>query len=435
MKILLIILLSCLNTANASFPELFGPSAGSISIGGQPERKSAANNYQAAALLGYSENTQFSFNTFYVSTHFKSINNIVIRNQSNTVNTFERGDVKTNLTPTAMFGAHLSTPLFAPSGPKFNFSVIAPFDRLMEASSGDPYQPKYVMYEERILRPSLHFSLAQSFSDWSFSLGAMTGFQSTGETYFVTRTTSGNPSLGKVSFNAKPSLGATASIAKRNDHSTSYLAFQQGMKSRLETQATGETEIASNSSFPFDFDVSTLLYFDPMTIRLGHQVERERIRIHFALEYQQWENYSPSTLKLKKRGGVINGSRNYEDLNPRDIFIPRLGFEYDLGDTWTIKSGYFYRQTPLPTEDLKHSGNSLDTDKHVVSLGLGKIIKISQRDVTLDVAYQGHFLKNQKVTKTSNREDGDPSEPKIGSPGYRVGGMIHVLGLGLTWMY
>ena len=66
MKFLLAILLSLSFTAHASLPELFGPSAGSIAIGNQLQKDSAANNYHAPSLLGYSQTTQFSFDFFYI---------------------------------------------------------------------------------------------------------------------------------------------------------------------------------------------------------------------------------------------------------------------------------------------------------------------------------------------------------------------------------
>jgi hypothetical protein len=435
MKLLLVILFSLCFEAQASLPELFGPSAGSIAIGNQAQNKSAANNYHAPALLGYSQSTEFSFDVFYVNANFKEINNVVIKNESNTVNTFEEGKVEVNPTPTSLLAAHFSTPLFSPTGMKLNFSFFAPFDRIMEADTGDPYQPRYVMYNNRFIRPLLIFTGSQSFGDWSYSAGVHTGFQTNGETYFITRTTTGNPSVGKMSFNAKPSVGIVASISRKHENQTSYFTFQQEMKSKLENRATGETEIASNTSFQFDFDVAALLYYDPMTLRLGHQVEFENSTLFLSLEYQQWENFEAPTMKLKKLGGTINGTDDYEELKLKNIFIPKIGIVKNINEKWIGKLGYFYRQSPIYTNNLKNSGNTIDVDKHVGSLGLAHLFKFHEKILTLDMAYQAHILRTQKITKTPNREDGDASEPKIGSPGYEVGGMIHVLSLGLSWMY
>ncbi len=442
MTFLLLILLNL--SAHASLCELFGPSAGSIAIASQAEKESAANNYHAAALLGYSKTTQFSFNTFYVSTDFKEIKNVVVKNETTTVDTFKRGNAEVNPTPTAMFGIHFSTPLFAPEGPKFNISVIAPFDRLMETDTGDPYQPRYVMYENRFIRPNLIFSGSQSFGDWAFSAGVQTGIQSNGETYFVTKTTAGTPSVGKMSFNAKPSIAALASVSKITSNHVTFLSFQQEMKSNLQNRASGETEVAGSASIPFDFDVSSLLYYDPLTIRLGHQIHFEdHSSFFFTTEFQQWDSYDGSSLKLKKRGGTITGSNDYERLKLRNLFIPKIGYSRKLSEKWTGKVGYFYRQSPLKTENLKHSGNSIDVDKHVASAGAAYLFKFYQKDIILDLAYQLHLLRSQHITKTPGLETGNPpsapsgsdEDVKIGSPGYSVGGKIHVVSLGLSWKY
>ena len=435
MKLLLVFLLSFTIDGYASVAELFGQSAGSIAIGNQAQKESAANNYQVAALQGYSKTTQFSFDVFSISTQFREINNVVIKNETNTVSTTESGNADVNSSPTAMFGAHLSTPLFSPEGPKLNFSAFAPFDRLLEADTGDPYQPTYVMYHNRFIRPVLMFSASQSFGEWSFSLGAQTGFQSNGEAYFITRTTPGTPSLGKISFNAKPSLGATASVSKRSDHHVTYLSFQQEMTSKFKNRATGETEVAGTGVGQFDFDLTSLLYYDPMILRLGHQIHLDTKSVFVSLEFQQWDHFQNSMLSIKKLGGTINGSENYENLKLKNIFIPKIGYEHKITDSWTGKVGYFYRQSPLDTNNLKNSGNSIDTDKHVASLGAAHIFTFYQKLITFDFAYQAHFLKTSKIVKTPNQENGDPAGVKIGSPGYSIGGMIHVLSLGLNWKY
>ena len=435
MKFFLVILLSLSISAHASLPELFGASAGSIAIGNQAQSQSAANNYYAPSILGYSQSTQFSFDLFYVAPDFKDIKNVVTKNETNTVNTFEIGNPEVTPTPSTMFAAHFSTPLFSPNGIKFNFSFFAPFDRLMESDTGDPYQPRYVMYDSRFLRPILIFTGAQSFGDWSFSAGVHTGLQTNGETYFITRTTNGNPSVAQMNFNAKPSLGVAASVSKKSNNHLSTFTFQQEMKSKLKNHATGETEIASNASFQFDFDVAALLYYDPMILRLAHQADFQSSKLFLTVEYQHWENFEAPSLKLKQRGGSINGSNDYENLNLKNIFIPKIGFEKNISEHWIGKIGYFYRRSPIYTNNLKHAGNTIDVDKHVASLGTAYLFNIQGKKVTLDMAYQVHLLRTQRIVKTPNREDGDPSEAKIGSPGYKVGGMIHVLSMGLSWMY
>lgn len=434
MKLLLAFLLSICSSAMASMPELFGSSAASIAVGNQADHEGAANNYYASSLLGYARTTQFSFDYIYIDSNFKDIKNVVIKNSSTTVNSSESGSFKVNPTPTSMLAINFSTPLFSPEGVKFNFSLFAPVDRLIEADTGDPYAPTYVMYNSRLNRPVLHFTLAQNFQSWSFGAGVHTGIQTNGEAQFVTRTTSGTNSQGKISYNAKPSIGALLSVAKKSDNHTTYMNFQQEMKSRFKSRAVSETEIASNAAFQFDMDLTSLLYYDPMTIRLGHQIAVSESHLYFSLEFQRWENYQTSTLGIKKNAGTVNGSKDAEKLKLRNIFIPKIGFEKRFQDKWIAKAGYFYRQSPLKTNNLKNAGNTIDVDKHVGSLGLARMISYLGKDLTVDLSYQAHLLKSKKIIKTPNQENGSAGS-KIGSPGYTVGGMIHVLSLGLSWMY
>jgi long-subunit fatty acid transport protein len=207
------------------------------------------------------------------------------------------------------------------------------------------------------------------------------------------------------------------------------------MKSKLYNHATGETEVAGAGVGQFDFDLSSLLYYDPMTLRLGHQIHQAENSYYFSLEFQRWDQYESSILKIKKLGGTINGSDQLENIKTRNIFIPKIGIEHSMNSKWMLKAGYFYRPTPFDPSNLKNPGNSIDVSKHVSSVGVAHLFNFYQKILTLDFAYQAHWLDHHSVTKTPNREDGDPSEQKIGSPGYKVGGIIHVLSMGLNWKY
>ena len=437
MKSFIALLLLCSFNLKAAVNELFGPSAGSIAIANQAEKESAANNMIASSLLGHSKSTQFSFNLFYVDTRFRSINNVVLQNDVTTVNDYKIGNVEVNMTPTLLMGIHFSTPLFADIGPKLNLSIISPTDRLLEIDTGDTYQPRYIFYGNRYMRPSINASLAQSFGDWSYGIGVITGIQSNGETRFLTRfgTTSG-PSYGKINFNATPSIGLTASVSKKMTSDIFYFSYQQEMKSKLQNAAFGETEVAGGR-FPFEFQLNSLVYFDPHTLRMGYTKDLIRTQLFTSIEYQHWENYESSTLKITSQNQSVKDSVDYEKLRPRNIFIPKIGVSFQSTDHIYLKAGYFYRPSPIKHRQLKNSGNSIDPNKQVASIGITYVFNFFGTSINWDTSYQNHILENRKIVKTPAREDGDTSEGqgKIGSPGYRIGGMIHVLSTGVSWKY
>ncbi len=435
LTLVLVSLIFSLQVAASPF-ELFGSSATSISQGHQPGFSKAPDRQMyAGSLATANRTTAFSFNFLEIIPKLTDINNVVVKNPVNqNGNTTTTGNVDVNTPATTMFAGHLSTPLFGEEGPIFALSVITPVDRMLEADTGDPYKPEYVMYRNRYLRPTIIFNLAQKFDSWSVALGGQTGFQSNGESYFYTRTDSEvHPTVGKLTFNAKPSLGVLASVSKEWNSAETYLSFTQEMKSKFTNKAIGATSIGGGNAFPFEFSINSLLYYDPQTWRLGHiQKLSENFKIMGMLEYQEWANYKTPKLVFKQEGGTLASSKDYEKLNPKNIFIPHIGFESNLNEKWILRGGYFYRPTPLKTSKLKDSGNSIDPDKHVGSIGLGHLFTFFNKNLEATIAYQFHYLKSEKINKTDGLEDGSAGQ-KIGSPGYRIGGNIHVMAIGLNW--
>jgi long-subunit fatty acid transport protein len=437
MKFLLIILVSICLDARASLTEVFGTSAGAMAIGNQAERDNAANNFYASSLLGFNQTTSYSFSSFYLDTDFHNPGEVLVKNQMVTISGApENGVPEVNPTPVMMFGANLSTPLFSSRGPMLNASLFAPYDRALEADTGAPYQPRYAMYDTRIVRSVILLSLAKAWGDWSYSLGGQTGFQTNGESYFLTRTDTTNdekPSLGAVRVNAKPSWALNASLAKRTKTTMTYLSFHEEMKAKLINKASGETDIASHASFPFNLDAISVLYFDPMTVRLGHQSFHTSTDFFYSLEFQRWTTYESPTLRMRMLYSQFNDSVDYESLQLRNILVPKVGMVHRLNDRLALKAGYFYRPTPLKTEALRGAGNTIDVDKHVLTLGSGYSFPVEGTRVTVDAAYQAHYLEYQRVRKDPGREDGFPTQQKIGSPGYPIGGMVHAFSLSISW--
>lgn len=438
MKAFIAILLIVNFNIHASVNELFGPSSGSMALGNQAEKDSAANNMISPALLGFSKSTQFSFNFFYISSKLHSIKNVLLENEMNSANDPRFGNIDVNRTPDLMFSLHYSSPMFTPEGLKFNFSLISPTDRMLEFETGGTYEPRYVMYGSRYFRPSIHFSLSKSFSDWSYGLGVITGFQSNGNTQFLTRFGNTGQSAGKISFNAKPSLAFAFSLAKKQNESfIHFISFQQEMKSNFQNRAVGETDIGTPDPFIFDFTMKSLLSYDPHTIRYGLQSHHEKCSFYGGLEYQHWASFKTSTIDIDVLGGNMGSSIDYEKIEVRNILIPKAGMIFSINDQINFKLGYFYKPSILNTKKLAEAGNSIDSNKHVPTSGINYNFKLFGTVIAWDTAYQAHLLEIKKIIKTPGREDGDTSEGegKIGSPGYRIGGIVHVLSTGVSWKY
>jgi long-subunit fatty acid transport protein len=110
-------------------------------------------------------------------------------------------------------------------------------------------------------------------------------------------------------------------------------------------------------------------------------------------------------------------------LNAVDVFVPRVGFEYELGQ-FELRAGYFYRPTPIPTQ--VYQTNFVDSDAHVVTLGAAWTFRDSlhafRKPVTLGLGLQWTWLRPRRVDKAL------PNDP---TGNYMARGSILSLGFDL----
>ncbi len=422
-------------SAYANIGDYFGSSAATVGISGQANfnDEDASNNQYAGSLIAGQKKTAYSFNFFAIDMNFKKINNVVVSSPMNSAESTEKyGNVDTDYDNQYILGIHGSFNLFKRLSTKLNLSVYVPTEKMLEASTGDPYRPEYVMYRSRFLRTIFLVNLAHQFDELAVSIGGLSGFQSNGETYVVARETgsSNPPSNGKMSFNARPSMALTFSISKKFENSKVYFSYQDEMKNELSNHASGYTPIGA-SSLKYDWDLSTMLYYDPRIYRLGATTKINSIELFGTLEYQDWSGYASPVLEMNNNGGFLLGTNNKENFTTRNIIVPKLGMSYK-NEKHTYLAGLSYRQSPL---DLKEgaSGNSIDTDATIFSFGYLREFSAIGQNFTFNSGAQYHELKTTKITKSPNRENGDAGE-KIGASEYEAGGNVIALSFGLSWI-
>jgi hypothetical protein len=413
--------------AFANISEFFGASATTMGIANQSNFNpdDPANNIYNASILANSEDNSFSFNQYAIDTNFKSIDDIIVTSPINSGETTDQsGSVDTNYNNQYLNSMHGSFKIFKALKAKLNISFIIPMEKVVEANTGDPYRPEYVMYRARFTRLISYFTYAQQLQKFSYSIGVMTGIQSNGETYVVARDSgSSNPTSGKMQFNAKPSTALNFSISKDHSWGKTYFSFQDEMKSNLKNTASGYTPIGA-SSLKYSWDLSTMLYYDPRVIRMG--LNKKNLII--SVEYQDWSGYETPILNMKSNGGILISSEGVENFKTRNIIIPKIA--YTLSD---FSVGLSYRQSPLDLIDGA-SGNSVDVDTTIISFGHNYKFNALEQDFNFSTAFQYHDLKTTKITKDQNRENGDASGNKIGFPEYKAGGSIYALSFGLNWV-
>jgi len=420
-----------LNTSWPSFPEFFGTSPRTSSLGGQPndEWDDPSNNYYAAALTAFSHKINVNLSYDSVKHDFLPINGIVTKNSTNNAYGTNTGNINTDYGEFRHSSVHLTLPIAYPGAGNIAISLFSPLGHLIETNTGHPTHPEYVMYHARYKRTELFANYAHPIgNNFALSLGAFVGFQ-------VRADMSAQASLNGVNFGSSssakakvsPSLASLFSIAKKWQSATVFFAYQQEMTSNLDANIIGDT---SDPPIPFDIGATSIPYYDPHILRLGYQQSLgPALKLHSMLEYQLWGNYKTPVIRIIQRANV-KGSDNYENIKTQNILIPKLGLKYSWSDYLALMAGVSYRPTPLKG-DFSGAGNSIDTDVLTTSAGIDFKSRLLDKLFTFSGAFQWHQLKEKKVTKTSGQENGSAGQ-KIGSPGYTVGGDVYMASVGIS---
>jgi hypothetical protein len=146
------------------------------------------------------------------------------------------------------------------------------------------------------------------------------------------------------------------------------------------------------------------------------------------MEYQDWSGYEAPILKLKgKNSSILISSSPEENFTTRSVLIPRFGYLHN-----NFSFGAAYRPSPLK-RNQGASGNSVDTDSLITSLGYKKAFSLFTQDFIFKSGFSYHFLQTQTVKKDPNRENGSVGN-KIGYPKYDIGGNVYALSIGLSWV-
>lgn len=94
-------------------------------------------------------------------------------------------------------------------------------------------------------------------------------------------------------------------------------------------------------------------------------------------------------------------------LQARDVVIPRVGVEADVGAGFHVRGGYAYRPTPVPVQ--RYETNYVDSDAHVVSLGtswtFADPLKVTKAPLTIGAAFGLTMLRERRYDKL------DPADP------------------------
>ena len=114
--------------------------------------------------------------------------------------------------------------------------------------------------------------------------------------------------------------------------------------------------------------------------------------VSYELTYELWSEYRTS----KQKETYIT------PFKLDNIFVHKVGIEYGYQGLYFFRLGYIYRRTPVSDTILETDINLLDTDRNVVTMGLGvrmPPILIVAAPITLDFSLQHHLLTRREVVK------------------------------------
>ena len=163
-------------------------------------------------------------------------------------------------------------------------------------------------------------------------------------------------------------------------------------------------------------DIHYLHWWNPHQASLGVAfLPTDSLRIALDATWADWSAYMDSMWYAPEQGFS-------------DTYTPRVGMEYRLGCGVVLRAGYFFQPSPVPEQTA--ASNYLDTDKHVVSAGMGYTLSrlpglpVWKKPLTVDA----YFQFTQLVKRTYHKEPGYGRSIELG--GYMLNG-----GMSLTLHY
>jgi long-chain fatty acid transport protein len=343
-------------------------------------------------------------------------------------------------------------------GLPFAFGIAAhlPDDRLSRSRSLPQLQPRWELYDNRVQILNIAANLAIAPVPWLRIGGGMSFVSGTRATLDVSgEITFPNPSASRLTHSVDADLVATRTVqfgvqvdVLRN---LTFGAVYRGQYSvSLDLDATLGGQIVAGGGLndpnalrvPANYTLrsSSTAIFLPQQAVLGVSWRPvPSLTLVADLTWVNWSAYVNPAASLDARLDIVvpPSLAGQVRINPpapgatvvpagfHDTLVPRFGVEWrrDLGlHTLAVRGGYRYDASPVPRE--QGPTNFMDSDRHVVSMGLGFMLRGLQPTIGGGLTFDAHadlqLLPQRTFTKT------DPNDP-IGD--YVVGGRVFNFGL------
>jgi len=180
-------------------------------------------------------------------------------------------------------------------------------------------------------------------------------------------------------------------------------------------------------------DFSLISFYKPQEVVLGASyVFKEKLLVGLDvawMDYSKAKTHMPTyEFDVPEIVRVFLSMVNAPPPDFHDVFVPRVGVEYAINEHVAVRSGYFYKPSPVP--DQTGSNNYADSNRHGISAGVGVSFHdpwgLLRKPINIDAAFQAQILEHRYVVKE------DPNDP---AGNYSIDGEVFLGGIFLRHVY
>jgi len=203
---------------------------------------------------------------------------------------------------------------------------------------------------------------------------------------------------------------------------TEWLSLGLSYDSEIDQEIDGDYTVRSPlgvaASGSGGGDVTT-----PGILRFGASAKAtEKLTVNAGIVYTMWSSYDELAIAfnpplMASDGTLIPVSVTEKDWD--DVLRYQLGVEYMLDESWALRAGYVYDETPVPDEHVDYIVPA--NDRHLIGLGVG----YQKDDFFCDLSYTYLMIDDRDVTVSPERmalQEGV-------LPGEFKDGYTHILGI------
>ncbi len=423
------LVLACLlspATSRAELASLFGLGPKSAALGGtslNSGRYTPFQVYAAPAALGYLRKVEVDFGAQYLDPRVRPFGTVVL-NSGGTMGEYKDSGVLPGGGNLLAFGL----PIGGARPLTLGGAVYLPFTTLIRVSGSPVNYPFYPLYTDLSRNFFFVVGAGYEFVDgWAFGVNVRSTTKST--VNYVLRSDS-SVSYSASAVEAKSESRLSYSLVY--DHGRRHPAKPWTVGAMYRSHAAMETKlVAGGTAFiPIQGELTSLPSYTPAEwVVMGSYPLPAHLTLALDVARVLWSKYSSPYGTGNINTYVIDN--RHAAANFHDITVIRAGLERrtDLGGATfrqlAYRLGYQYHPSPVP--DQNGDTNFVDTDRHLISAGLGAGIQDPWRAenlIDVDIFFQANLLKRRAITKNSMTN--------VGAPGYLAGGEIYVYGIGAS---